>query len=161
MRGHVEIGYDLVSRIPLLQEVAELILAHHERFDGTGYPKQLRGEQIPLSARIFAVADAFDAMTTPRPYQATRTISHAIAEIRQHAGLQFDQRIVNAFLEVPVEILARIHAESKEERRRTLAARKMENDSPNCGRLTACANASWACRRGLRHRRGCGITSHG
>ena len=113
MRGHVETGHELVSRIPLLQEVAELVLTHHERFDGTGYPRKLRGDQIPQCARIFAVADAFDAMTSPRPYQATRSISQAIAEIRVQAGRQFDPQVVAAFLDVPREVLGRIQAESK------------------------------------------------
>jgi len=70
MRGHVQIGYDLVNRIPFLRDAADLVLGHHERYDGTGYPRGLQGEQIPLRARIFAVADAFDAMTSPRPYQS-------------------------------------------------------------------------------------------
>jgi len=67
MRSPVQIGYDLVSRIPFLRDAADLVLSHHERYDGTGYPRGPQGEQIPLSARIFAVADAFDAMTSPRP----------------------------------------------------------------------------------------------
>jgi HD-GYP domain-containing protein (c-di-GMP phosphodiesterase class II) len=74
MRGHVQIGYDLVSRIPFLRDAADLVLSHHERYDGAGYPRGLHGEQIPLSARIFAVAAALDAMTSPRPYQATRRV---------------------------------------------------------------------------------------
>ena len=78
MRGHVQIGYELVSRIPFLRDAVVLVLSHHERYDGTGYPRGLQGEQIPLSARIFAVADAFDAMTSPRSYQATRLVSQAI-----------------------------------------------------------------------------------
>src|SRR5260221_803033 len=94
MRGHVETGHELVSRIPLLQEVADLVLTHHERFDGTGYPRKLRGEQISQCARIFAVADAFDAITTPRPYQATRPISQAVPEIRLQTGRQFDPPVV-------------------------------------------------------------------
>jgi cyclic di-GMP phosphodiesterase len=130
MRGHGYIGYDLVSRIPLLQEVAELVLAHHERFDGPGYPRKLRGEQIPLCARIFAVADAFDAMTTPRIYQATRTIWQAIGEIRLHAGEQFDPQVVDAFLAVPVEVLERIHSGAEEHCSGALAAKKMESESP-------------------------------
>ena len=121
MRGHVETGYELVSRIPLLREVAELVRAHHERFDGTGYPQKLRGEQIPFCARIFAVADAFDAMTTQRPYQIARRISEAIAEIRRQAGRQFDPQVVDAFLGVPAEILERIRTESKDEQLRAVS----------------------------------------
>jgi putative nucleotidyltransferase with HDIG domain len=111
MRTHVQIGYDLVSRIPFLKDAAELVLSHHERYDGTGYPRGLQGEGIPLSARIFAVADAFDAMTSPRAYQRTRTISQATEEIVIKAGGQFDPQVVQAFLDMPVDILKQIHGE--------------------------------------------------
>jgi putative nucleotidyltransferase with HDIG domain len=129
MRGHVETGYNLVSRIPLLHEVAELVFSHHERFDGSGYPRKLRGAQIPLCARVFAVADAFDAMTMPRPYQATRRISQAIREIRRLTGQQFDPEIVNAFLSVPVQVLQKIHPGSNAE---VGGVRQIENDSRDC-----------------------------
>ncbi len=114
MRGHVQIGYDLVSRIPFLRDAAVLVLSHHERYDGTGYPRGLQGEQIPLSARIFAVADAFDAMTSPRPYQATRLVSQAIEEIALKTGRQFDPQVVQTFLGIPTEVLKEIHGEQKE-----------------------------------------------
>jgi len=113
MRGHVQIGYDLVSRIPFLRDAADLVLSHHERYDGTGYPRGLQGEQIPLSARIFAVADAFDAMTSPRPYQATRRVSQAIEEIALKTGRQFDPQVVQTFLGIPTEVLKEIHGEQK------------------------------------------------
>jgi HD-GYP domain-containing protein (c-di-GMP phosphodiesterase class II) len=128
MRGHVQTGYNLVSRIPLLHQVAELVFSHHERFDATGYPRKLRAEQISLCARIFAVADAFDAMTMPRRYQATRTISQAIREIRRLTGQQFDAEVVNAFLSVPVQILQTIHPGSNAEPGAVL---QIENDSPD------------------------------
>jgi len=113
MRGHVQIGYDLVSRIPFLRDAADLVLSHHERYDGTGYPRGLQGAQIPLSARIFAVADAFDAMTSPRPYQATRRVAQAIEEIALKTGRQFDPQVVQTFLEIPTEVLKEIHGEQK------------------------------------------------
>jgi putative nucleotidyltransferase with HDIG domain len=142
MRRHVETGYELVRRIPLLDEVAELVLTHHERFDGAGYPRNLRGEEIPLCARIFAVADAFDAMTTERPYQTPRPISQAIAEIRLEAGRQFDNQVVHAFLDVPAEVLKRIQAESKEEQLGQLSQRCTENPSPICLDLPALVGVS-------------------
>ena len=71
---------------------------HHERYDGTGYPLGLAGETIPLAARIFAVADTYDAMTSDRPYRKARSRADTLAEIRQLAGAQFDPRVVQAFL---------------------------------------------------------------
>lgn len=115
MRSHVQIGYDLLRRIPFLRDAAELVLSHHERYDGSGYPRGLRGEQIPLNARIFAVADAFDAMTTPRPYQPTRPIPRATEEIAAQVGRQFDPRVVQAFLDVSTQTLQQIHMTEAEE----------------------------------------------
>ena len=129
MRGHVQIGYDLVSRIPFLRDAADLVLSHHERYDGTGYPRGLQGEQIPLSARIFAVADAFDAMTSPRPYQATRRVSQAIEEIALKTGRQFDPQVVQTFLGIPTEVLKEIHGEQKERTYGRPAARQTEMET--------------------------------
>src|SRR6266478_1078888 len=126
MRTHVQIGYDLVSRIPFLQDAADLVLNHHERYDGTGYPRRLQRGQIPLRARIFAVADAFDAMTSPRPYQTTRLISQAIEEVAFQAGRQFDPQVLEVFLAIPTEVLKEIHGESKEKTYRKPAARQIE-----------------------------------
>ncbi len=75
MRTHCEIGYNMVTRIPFLREAAEIVLSHQEYFDGTGYPRGLRGEEIPLGARIFAVADALDAMISDRPYRKALSIT--------------------------------------------------------------------------------------
>ena len=129
MRGHVQIGYDLVSRIPFLRDAADLVLSHHERYDGTGYPRGLQGEQIPLSARIFAVADAFDAMTSPRPYQATRRVSQAIEEIALKTGQQFDPQVVQTFLGIPTEVLKEIHGEQKQRTYGRPAARQTEMET--------------------------------
>ena len=101
MRGHCEIGYNMVTRIPFLREAAEIVLSHQEYYDGTGYPRGLRGEQIPLGARIFAVADALDAMISDRPYRKALPISHAQDEIQRCAGTQFDPRVVEVFLSMP------------------------------------------------------------
>ncbi len=101
MRTHCEIGYTMVTRIPFLREAAEIVLSHQEYFDGTGYPRGLQGEQIPLGARIFAVADALDAMISDRPYRNALPISHARDEIHRCAGTQFDPAVVKVFLDMP------------------------------------------------------------
>jgi len=84
-----------------LRDAAEIVLAHQEFFDGSGYPRQLRGEQIPLGARIFSIADALDAMISDRPYRRALPMSHAREEIRRCAGTQFDPKIVDVFLSIP------------------------------------------------------------
>ena len=101
MRRHCQKGYDVLTRIPFLRDAAEIVLAHQEFFDGTGYPRGLRGEQIPLGARIFSVADALDAMISDRPYRKALPMSHAMEEIRRCAGTQFDPRIVEVFNTIP------------------------------------------------------------
>ena len=101
MRTHCEIGYNVLRRIPFLRDAAEIVLAHQEFFDGTGYPHGLRGEQIPLGARIFSIADALDAMISDRPYRHALPMAHAKDEIRRCAGTQFDPKIVAVFLAIP------------------------------------------------------------
>jgi len=100
MRTHCEIGYNVLRRIPFLRDAAEIVLAHQEFFDGTGYPRGLRGEQIPLGARIFSIADALDAMISDRPYRRALPMAHAKEEIRRCAGTQFDPKIVAVFLAI-------------------------------------------------------------
>lgn len=101
MRTHCEIGYNMVTRIPFLREAAEIVLSHQEYYDGTGYPRGLRDEQIPLGARIFAVADALDAMISDRPYRKALPMSHAREEIQRCSGSQFDPHVVKVFLSLP------------------------------------------------------------
>lgn len=105
MRRHPEIGYAMLKNILFLRPALDLVRHHHERYDGKGYPLGLVGETIPLAARIFAVADTYDAMTSDRPYRKARSHEDAMAEIRQLAGAQFDPRVVAAFLEVFPESL--------------------------------------------------------
>ena len=100
MERHVQIGYDLVKGIPFLADAAEIIRAHHERCDGSGYPRGLKGEEIPLAARIFAVADSFDAMTSDRPYRSAMPFEAARGEIQSKAGKLFDWPVVHAFLAI-------------------------------------------------------------
>jgi cyclic di-GMP phosphodiesterase len=101
MRTHCQIGYDVLTRIPFLRDAAEIVLAHQEYFDGSGYPNKLRGEEIPLGARIFSIADALDAMISDRPYRKALSMEHARGEIRRCAGTQFDPKIVEVFLAIP------------------------------------------------------------
>ncbi|NLL49608.1 MAG: diguanylate cyclase [Firmicutes bacterium] len=98
MRKHPEIGYRIASTVPELGNIADYILAHHERWDGKGYPKGLVGEEIPLLARILSVVDAYDAMTQTRPYRKALSPAQARDELLKHAGTQFDPRIVDIFL---------------------------------------------------------------
>lgn len=98
MRTHPVVGAHIVTPIRLLGDAVDVVRFHHERFDGKGYPHGLKGEEIPLSARIFSVADAFDAMTTDRPYREAQDLDRAIAEVKRCAGTQFDPVVVEAFL---------------------------------------------------------------
>src|SRR5271170_6824497 len=109
MRKHCEIGYSVLERIPFLKEAAEIVLSHQECFDGSGYPRGLKGEQIPLGARIFAVADTLDAMISDRPYRKAMPISAAREEIRRYSGRQFDPRVVEVFLSQPDSVWLELH----------------------------------------------------
>jgi hypothetical protein len=107
MRRHPVIGYSMIVHIPFLAKAAEIVLHHHEAYDGTGYPSGLVGDQIPLGARIFAVADALDAMTSDRPYRRALPLATALAEIERCRGKQFDPHLVDTLLAIPVtELIA-------------------------------------------------------
>ena len=112
MRRHCDIGFAVLERIPFLKEAAEIVLAHQEFFDGTGYPRGLKGEQIPLGARIFAVADTLDAMISDRPYRKALPISAARDEIRRFSGTQFDPQVVKVFLAQPEQLWRELHTKS-------------------------------------------------
>lgn len=101
MKEHAYLGYKIVSKIPFLTEAAEIVYAHQEWYDGTGYPRRLKGEEIPLGARIFSIADTLDAITSDRPYRPAQRIEAARREIEKWAGRQFDPRIVELFLQMP------------------------------------------------------------
>lgn len=111
MQAHVQIGYNLVGRVAVMAPAAEIILCHHERYDGNGYPRGIKGDAIPLGSRIFAVADTLDAMTSDRPYRRAMPFKAARAEITQESGRQFDPRIVEAFLGFPEEAWQSIRQE--------------------------------------------------
>jgi HD-GYP domain-containing protein (c-di-GMP phosphodiesterase class II) len=102
MKTHAQLGAEMLagSDSPVLQLGAQIALNHHERWDGTGYPQRLHGEQIPLAARIVAVADVFDALTQQRPYKPPWSLLEAVKEITEHSGHQFDPRVVDALHQI-------------------------------------------------------------
>jgi len=108
MRRHPEEGVRILQAVPFLDRALEVVLCHHERWDGTGYPHGLAGEQIPIWARIFAVADAIDAMTSDRPYHSGRTLQPAIDEVLAQAGRQFDPGCAQALAALDREEIARL-----------------------------------------------------
>jgi putative nucleotidyltransferase with HDIG domain len=112
MQTHARIGYELMSRVAFLATAAEIVLAHQEHFDGTGYPQGLAGEDIPIGARIFAVADTLDAIMSDRPYRQRQPYAVARSEITSEAGKQFDPTVVAAFLDLPEGTWERIRIES-------------------------------------------------
>lgn len=97
MREHCYHGYQMLKKIPFLAEVCEIVYSHQEHFDGRGYPRNLKGKEIPLGARIFAVADTLDAIISDRPYRAARTLAEARKEIEEWSGRQFDPAVVEVF----------------------------------------------------------------
>lgn len=101
MKEHPYTGYQVLCRVPFLQEAAEIVHAHHERFDGTGHPRGLKGEEIPLGARIVAIAETLDAITSNYPYRAAQSIRASQEEIKNWSGRQFDPEIVDIFLRMP------------------------------------------------------------
>jgi response regulator RpfG family c-di-GMP phosphodiesterase len=118
MRKHPEMGFRMLQHIPFLEPALDIVFCHQERYDGTGYPRGLAGEAIPLGARIFAAVDTFDAMTSDRPYRKALSIDAARSEIERCSGTQFDPRVVRAFLAIEAsrwqEIRERVHAETVE-----------------------------------------------
>lgn len=104
MREHCYRGFQLLKRIPFLGEASDIVYSHQERFDGTGYPRGLKGEEIPLGARIFSVADTLDAITSDRPYRPAQSVQAAKEEIERWSGRQFDPDVVKAFLSMPSNI---------------------------------------------------------
>jgi HD-GYP domain-containing protein (c-di-GMP phosphodiesterase class II) len=112
MQTHVTIGYELVKGKPFLAEAAEIIFAHHERCDGTGYPRGLSAEEIPVGAKIFSIVDALDAITSDRPYRSAASFQTAKISIAREIGTQFDSRVAQAFLQISSDVWERLRAES-------------------------------------------------
>ena len=101
MRWHPELGASLIGKIGFLGSAREIVLSHHEKYDGSGYPAGLSGQAIPLGARIFAAVDVFDALTTDRPYRPALSYGEAAQFIAKESGIHFDPAVVRAFLAVP------------------------------------------------------------
>jgi putative nucleotidyltransferase with HDIG domain len=108
MRKHPDAGYRIVKRIGFLRDAAEIVYAHHEQFDGRGYPRGLKGEIIPIGARMFMVADVYDALTSERPYRSPMTYEEATAEIRRLSGSHFDPVVVDTFMGITPDQLEEI-----------------------------------------------------
>jgi response regulator RpfG family c-di-GMP phosphodiesterase len=118
MRRHPDIGHQMIQSIPFLATPAVIVLSHQERFDGGGYPRKLRGEEIHIGARIFAVADTLDAMTSDRPYRKATSFENAMAEVQRCAGSQFDPEVVRAFADIGVDGLRKIRLDMAQARAR-------------------------------------------
>jgi HD-GYP domain-containing protein (c-di-GMP phosphodiesterase class II) len=98
MRSHPQFAYDMLSPIGYLHEALDIPFCHHEKWDGSGYPRGLKGEEIPLAARIFAVVDVYDALTSDRPYRPGWSHGKTLKYIRDQAGIHFDAHIVELFM---------------------------------------------------------------
>ena len=111
MREHCARGYQMLRKIPFLAEAAEIVFTHQEHYDGSGYPRALKTAAIPIGARIFAVADTLDAITSDRPYRQSRTFDAARAEIIRCSGTQFDPAVVEVYLKIPNELWLELRSE--------------------------------------------------
>jgi len=100
MREHVVQSIKIIQHIPNLVDTIPIIFSHHERYDGQGYPRSISGENIPILGRVICIADAFDAMTTDRPYRKGLSVEQALYELKKHAGTQFDPKLVDIFVEM-------------------------------------------------------------
>ena len=121
MKRHPEHGARIISQIPFLEDVSRIVRHHHERWDGRGYPDGIAGEAIPLGARIFAVADSFDAMTSDRPYRRAMSVDEARTEVARCRATQFDPNVADAFGRVPVQRLRAIADDAPQSHPRTEA----------------------------------------
>jgi len=106
MKTHTKIGAELLSgsKSKFLQTASDIALSHHEKWDGTGYPNELEGEEIPLMGRVCGLSDVFDALMTKRPYKSAWTIEHTLDEIKKGKGTHFDPQLVDAFVEILPQI---------------------------------------------------------
>jgi len=130
MRKHPDIGFSMIAQIPFLSTPAQIVLSHQERFDGEGYPRKLARHEIHIGARIFAVADTLDAMTSDRPYRKGTSFGNAVSEIARCASSQFDPEVVRAFLDIGESGLVKIK-EDMAARKAKLAAEKKTNANGN------------------------------
>jgi HD-GYP domain-containing protein (c-di-GMP phosphodiesterase class II) len=100
MKHHPQYGYDLLKPIAFLTPALDIPFCHHEKWDGTGYPRGLKGDEIPLPARLFAVVDVWDALRTDRPYRPAWSEEKVLTHIREQSGRHFDPQVVEAFLKM-------------------------------------------------------------
>ncbi|HEY9288289.1 MAG TPA: HD domain-containing phosphohydrolase [Candidatus Dormibacteraeota bacterium] len=130
MRRHPQIGADIIGPVEGLHHVAPLIRHHHEKWDGTGYPKGMKGDEIPLGSRIIAVADAFEAMVADRIYRPSLGLSKALEEIKSGRGSHFDPRVVDAFLDLIATDTVHLPLPTKDQGQKPLPARPEELAQP-------------------------------
>ena len=130
MREHCARGYQMLRKIPFLQEAAEIVYAHQEHYDGSGYPRGLKGDQIPLGARIFAVADTLDAITSDRPYRKGTTFGAARLEIKRCSGTQFDPKVVAVYLSLPDQLWEDLRAEITTQAKKLAPPLQLEPKAP-------------------------------
>jgi HD-GYP domain-containing protein (c-di-GMP phosphodiesterase class II) len=130
MREHCARGYQMLRKIPFLQEAAEIVYAHQEHYDGSGYPRGLKGDQIPLGARIFAVADTLDAITSDRPYRKGTTFAAARLEIKRCSGTQFDPKVVAVYLSLPDQLWEDLRAEITTQAKKLAPPLQLEPKGP-------------------------------
>jgi putative nucleotidyltransferase with HDIG domain len=116
MREHSYLGYRMLRKIPFLADVADIVYAHQEHWDGSGYPRGLKGEEIPLGARIFAIADTLDAITSDRPYRPARGVEAAREEIGKWSGRQFDPEVVRVFLDIAPSVWECLHDDTESQK---------------------------------------------
>jgi len=114
IKSHAAIGYDVISKIPMFKEFSNIILSHHEKYNGSGYPNGLKGDEIPLLASILAIADSFDAMTSTRVYNKTKTKEEAIRELEECSGVFFDPKVVKIAKKVLQNVDIHVHSQAKQ-----------------------------------------------
>ncbi|SPE30034.1 Response regulator [Candidatus Sulfotelmatomonas gaucii] len=131
MREHCTRGYHMLRKIPFLAGAAEIVLCHQEYYDGNGYPNGLRGREIPVGARIFAVADTLDAITSDRPYRKARGFDTAREEILRCSGTQFDPAVVEVFLKIPNELWQELRSEISGQNKRYSTFEMTSSSSPS------------------------------
>jgi HD-GYP domain-containing protein (c-di-GMP phosphodiesterase class II) len=111
MKEHCYHGYQMLKKIPFLAEACDIVYSHQEHFNGSGYPRGLKGGEIPIGARIFSVADTLDAIISDRPYRPARSLAEARTEIQAWAGRQFDPEVVEVFSKMPDDIFEDLRRE--------------------------------------------------
>lgn len=142
MQRHARIGYEMVKRIPFLADAAEIILTHHERCDGSGYPQGLNTDEIPIGARIFAVADTVDAMTSDRPYRLALPFQEARGTIERESGRLFDSRVASVFLSNSNESWEALRMQTAKIQLSTDIS-AANSDLPGCLNIPQKAPSSW------------------